>query len=115
MGSLTHSAARAAASVGIDVILKKVNKDDREAEIIKLIDLMEKYMDGVELGVNYDSIRTMIADKNGALNKYINRVLDEVDPNVIKTTVLNFGFEAMLHGTKTIRKCEKFISAIFHG
>lgn len=104
MGSLTHSAARAAASVGIDVILKKVNKDDREAEIIKLIDLMEKYMDGVELGVNYDSIRTMIADKNGALNKYINRVLDEVDPNVIKTTVLNFGFEAMLHGTKTIRK-----------
>ena len=30
--------------------------------------------------------------------------MDELDPNVIKTTILNFGFEAMLHGTKTIRK-----------
>lgn len=104
MGSLTHSAARAAAGVGIDMVLKKVNKDDRDTEMVKLVDLMEKYMDGVELGVNYDQIRTMVADKNGALNQYLNRIFDEIDPHVIKTTVLNFGFEAFLHGTKTIRK-----------
>lgn len=104
MGKLTHAAARTAAGVGIDVILKKVNKDDREREMVKLVDLMEHYMDDVELGVNYDSMRAMVQDKEGALNQFLNRVLDEVDPHVLKTTALNFGFEALLHGTKSIRK-----------
>ena len=104
MGSLSHSATRAAASLGLNMILKKVDKDEREPEMIKLIDLMEKYMDGVDLGVDYDNMRAMIADKDGALNQYVNRMLDELDSHVIKTTVLNFGLEAMLHGTKTIRE-----------
>ncbi len=107
MGKLTHAAARNAASLGIDLVYKKINKDEREKEIVKLIDFMEKYMEGTDIGVNYDHIRTMICDKDGALNKYINRILDELDPHVVKTTVLNFGFEAFLHGTKTIRKMRK--------
>ena len=46
----------------------------------------------------------MISDKDCTLNKYMNRLLDEVDPNVLKTTALNLGFEAFMHGTKTIHK-----------
>ena len=41
MGNLGHQAARAAASKIIDIILKGLDKD-REAEVCKLIDLMEK-------------------------------------------------------------------------
>ena len=44
MGNLGHQAARAAASKIIDIILKGLDKD-REAEVCKLIDLMEKYME----------------------------------------------------------------------
>ena len=45
MGNLSHLSARKAASLGIDVILKKVNKDDRDKEMLKLVDIMEKYME----------------------------------------------------------------------
>ena len=103
MGNLGHQAARAAASKIIDIILKGLDKD-REAEVCKLIDLMEKYMDGEKISLNYDLARKMISDKDCTLNKYMNRLLDEVDPNVLKTTALNLGFEAFMHGTKTIHK-----------
>ena len=46
----------------------------------------------------------MLQDDGSALSQYLNRALDEIDPNVLKTTLLNFGFEAMLNGTMTIRK-----------
>ena len=51
MGNLGHQAARAAASKIIDIILKGLDKD-REAEVCKLIDLMEKYMDGEKISLN---------------------------------------------------------------
>lgn len=103
MGNLTHAAGRLAVSKVSDVVLKNLDKD-REKEIVKLVDFMEKYMDGEKLDINYEKARTMITDKNGALNHYINRLLDEVDPHVLKTMVLNLGFEAFLNGTKTSRK-----------
>ena len=105
MGNLTHAAGRLAVSKVSDVVLKNLDKD-REKEIVKLVDFMEKYMDGEKLDINYEKARTMITDKNGALNHYINRLLDEVDPHVLKTMVLNLGFEAFLNGTKTIRKMQ---------
>lgn len=104
MGSLTHKAARTAAGLGIDQALKKVTRGDREAELEKLIDLAEKYTAGTNLTVNFDNYRSLILDESSALSQYLNRALDEIDPNVLKTTILNFGFEAMLNGTMTIRK-----------
>ena len=103
MSNLGHSAARAVASKAIDVVLKNVDKN-REEGVCKLIDFMQKYMSEEKLDVNYDKAREMVCNKDGAFNKYINRVLDEVDPHVLKTMALNLGFEAFMYGTKTIRK-----------
>ena len=107
MAKLTHLSARKAASLGIDVILKKVNRTDREEEMLKLVDIMEKFMEGDELALDYDWIRGLVGDRQSALNGYINRGLDELDPHVIKTTALNLGFEAMLSGTKTMHAMRK--------
>ena len=112
MGSLTHIAARTAAGIGIDQTLKKVSRGDRETELLKLIDLMEKYVAGSSIQVNGDAYRNLIKDENSALSRYINRALDEVDHNVLRTTVLNFGFEAMLNGTMTIRKMREVHGAV---
>lgn len=43
MGAMTHAAGRMAFSAAIDVALKDVRKN-REEGIVKLVDLMEKYM-----------------------------------------------------------------------
>ena len=103
MGTITHKAGRIAVSKVTDVILKNLDKD-REKEILKLVDVIEKYMDGEKLDVDFNNIRKKIEDKDSAINKYINKALDEIDPGVLKTIVLNLGFEAFLNGTKTIRK-----------
>lgn len=103
MGTITHKAGRIAVSKATDIILKNLDKD-REKEILKLVDFIEKYMDGEKLDVDFDGVRQKVSDKDSALNKYINKALDEIDPNVLKTIVLNLGFEAFLNGTKTIRK-----------
>ena len=103
MSNIGHSAARLAASKTIDIALKNIDKN-REQEVVKLIDFMEKYMSDEKMDVDYEKAKEIISDKNNALNKYMNRVLDEVDPAVLKTMALNLGFEAFMHGTKTIRK-----------
>ena len=103
MGTITHAAARLSFSKAIDVVLKDVDKN-REEAIVKIVDLMQKYMGDEKLDLDYDNIRKMIRDKDGAFNKYINKVLDEIDPHVLKTAALNLGYEAFFHGTKTIRK-----------
>lgn len=103
MGTITHKAGRVAVGKAADVVIKNLDKD-REKEILKLVDFMEKYMDGEKLDVDFDSVRKKIKDKDSALNKYINKALDEIDPGVLKTMVLNLGFESFLNGTKTIRK-----------
>ena len=104
MGTLTHAAARLAAGTAIDRALKKIDNKDRQTELLKLVDLMQTYMDGEKLDVDFDKIRGLLADSDSALNHYIGRILDEVDPAVLKTAILNFGFEAFLNGTKTIRR-----------
>ena len=103
MGTMTHAAERTVFGKAIDVALRNINKN-REKEMIKLIDLMEKYMKDEKLDVDFEKAREMVQDKNCTLNQYINRLLDEVDPHVLQTMALNLGFEAFFHGTKTIRK-----------
>ena len=106
MNKFTHMSARKAASIAVDVLLNKVNKDNREEEMVKVIDFVEKYMTGEDF-VDFSYARKIVSDKNTALNKYLNKTLDEVDPFVAKTTILNLGFESMLYGTKTMHKMKE--------
>lgn len=101
--TMTHKAGRAAFGKAIDIALRNADKD-WEPEVEKLMDLMQNYMSGEKLDIDYDKAKEMICNKEGTLNRYIHRILEEVDPHVLKTTALNLGFEAFFHGTKTIRK-----------
>ncbi len=104
MKRIGHTAERMAVGTAIDLVLKKINKEEREQELVKMVDFMEKYVNVLPEKINYDRMKELISDKEGFINQYVNRVLDEVDPKVLKTMALNFGFEAMLNGTKKIRE-----------
>lgn len=104
MKNIGHTAERMAVGAAIDLVLKKINRDEREQELVKMIDFMEKYVNVLPEKIDYDRMKELIMDKEGFINQYVNRVLDEVDPKVLKTMALNFGFEAMLNGTKKIRE-----------
>lgn len=105
MNKLTHMSARKAASLGVDVLLNKVD-NNREDGMLKLIDISEKYMSGEDF-IDFAYARELVSNKNSATNKYLNKALDEIDPFVAKTTILNLGFEAMVHGTKTMHKMKE--------
>lgn len=103
MGTLTHKAARATYGTAIDMVLRHVNKD-REKGFLDMVDLTEKYVGKQFPKEAYDGARKLIQNPDGKWMKYVNRILDEVDPHVIKQTALNLGYEAAIHGTKTIRE-----------
>ena len=71
MGNLGHQAARLAASKICDNIVKGLCKDP-ETEVVKLIDMWQKFMGDEKIDLNYDSARKMICDKDCTLNKYMN-------------------------------------------
>ena len=106
MSTLSHKAARGAYGTAIDMVLRHMNKD-REKGMLQLVDLTERYMGSHFDSKNYEAARRMIKDPESKWMKDINRLLDEVDPYVIRQSALNLGYEAGLYGTKTIREMRK--------
>ena len=100
---LTHEASRVAFSALINSTIKYVNKD-REKSLMKLVDLSERFMGDNYPKESYEGARSLIHDPDGKWMKYLNKALDEIHPNIIKTAALNLGFEAGLYSTKKIRK-----------
>lgn len=100
---LTHEASRVAFSALINSTIRYVNKD-REKSLMKLVDLSERFMGDNYPKESYEGARSLIQDPDGKWMKYLNKALDEIHPNIIKTAALNLGFEAGLYSTKKIRK-----------
>ena len=103
MGNLASAVERKAFSVAIDAALKHMNKD-REKALLQIVDLTEKFMGNNFNKASYDATRAMIQNPDHKWMRYVNRLLDELDPHVAKMTALNLSYQAAFYGTKTIRK-----------
>ena len=106
MDNVLHSVQRATFSKAIDLVLTRVKKD-RVKGLLELVDVSEKFLGDDYSKETYDNIRAEIQDPDSKWMHYINRVLDETHPNVVKMNALNLGFEAAFRGTKVIRKMRK--------
>ena len=102
MASFTHKAARLAFSKALDVMLDRVYKD-REKGLTDALNVIEKFAPDTFSKETYAMFRKFLTDPNEKWNQYLNKLIDELDPNVLKMTLLNLVFEAMINGTKTIR------------
>lgn len=102
-----HAATRAAFGAAIDGTLKYVNQD-REKHLLTLVDLSERFLGDTFKPVVFEGARKLILE-NGKWMQFVNRALDELDPNVVKMNALNLGFEAGFSGFKKTRKApEKY-------
>lgn len=106
LDKVSHAAERKAMEVAIDHIVKGLDKD-RTGEYLKLIDLAEKFYGKGFSKESYDAARVAVQDPNNKWVKYINSVIDDANPEFIKKTALNLGYEAFFRGTKTIRENRK--------
>ena len=90
MAGLKFQAERAAFGLAADKVLKYMNKtDDRTKALLKLVDLTENFAKDRFQPESYEAARTMIQDPDNKWVQYLNRLFDEVDPHVLKTTALN--------------------------
>ena len=94
LDKVSHAAERKAMEVAIDHIVKGLDKD-RTGEYLKLIDLAEKFYGKGFSKESYDAARVAVQDPNNKWVKYINSVIDDANPEFIKKTALNLGYEAL--------------------
>ena len=94
---------RAAAGAAIDGVLKYVNHgDDRTKALLNLTDFVQKFTGNMFAEKTFDNIRTMLQNPDNKWVQYVNRGLDELDPQVIKMTALNLGFQAAFVWIKSV-------------
>ena len=103
MNKLAHAAGRKVFSGVIDVALGQVKKNPEQA-FLNIVDTAQKYIGEFNIGVNWDYLHKVAGDPECTLNRYVTRMVNELHPNVLKTTLLDLGYEAFYNGTKTIRE-----------
>ena len=93
VANAAHLAERKALSVVLDAAIKNVNKD-RAANMIKIVDLVQKFNGDTWSPTAYDNLRNVFRDPNSKYMQFTNKILDNIDPKILKTQLLNLGFEA---------------------
>lgn len=86
-----------------DILLKYLNRNTEE-NLLKLVDWAQNFMGNIFDEGYYDKTRDLIKDQDNKWMKYLERMIKETDPHVLKTHVLNLGYEASLYGLKKIHK-----------
>ena len=101
---LTHAAERQAFSVFIDGFLKHLDKaEDRRDVYLKITDAAGKFYGKTVTPETLEKVKAAIRDPENRWFNFIDRIMSETDPHIIKMLMLNLGYEAFLRGTKTIR------------
>ena len=103
LDSLSHKVQRAAVGTMVDVALAHVNKD-RQKAIAEMVDVAKQFYGDSFSEETYEHAHAVLADPDSKWSKLINCMLNQLDPNVARTTALNLGYEAFFRGTKTIRE-----------
>lgn len=98
-----NSIQRKAIAMLIDQAMSKVSKN-REDALLKIVDIAEKFWNNDYPQELFKKVRSEIRNPESKWMNIVNYLLDEINPNVAKSTILNLGYEAFFKGTKTIRK-----------
>ena len=98
---------RKAFEIMTNSIVGKLTKTDdiakRQETFLELIDKAETFWGNGADKATLDKVREYVKNPENRWVKFVNRVLDETNPNYAKKFLLNLGYEAFFRGTKTIR------------
>ena len=105
-----HAVERAAVEKMADELIKKLNQagdyESRSEIYVKIVDLAEKFYTDAS-PETFERIRTYVSNPGNRWIRMINHVLDDADPQYVKSVLLNLGYEAFFCGTKKIRENRK--------
>ena len=101
--SLTHKMQRAALGKTVDLVLSHAEKDPAKT-VGQIVDLSKQFYGDSFSDETYAHAKQTLTNPDSKWSKLINCMLNQLDPNVARTTALNLGYEAFFRGTKTIRE-----------
>ena len=101
---LKHSAERAVFGKLIDKVLKDTNEKGVQKAFGPLLKDVKKIMGDGWSEQAYANLQTIVDDPNSKWAHYVERVIKDTDPKVLKTFLLNAFFEAGLTGFKESRE-----------
>ena len=92
------------ASKAIEGAIKYINDSDkRQEKLLKLVDLSQKIMGDKFRTEVFDGARNLISDNDNKWMQYVNKAINELDPNVVKMHALNLGYQSAFYGySKTV-------------
>ena len=98
------------ASKAIDSVIKYINDPDkRQDKLLKLVDLSQKLMGDKFRKEVFDGARNLISDDQNKWMIYVNKLINELDPNVVKMHALNLGYQSAFYGySKTQELAKKY-------
>lgn len=107
-----HAAERKVFEKLIDSIVGKLQGADsdeaRTKVYLQLIDKAQKFWGSSEEDKEkFEYVKEYVKNPNNRWVKFINRVLDETNPQYARKFLLNLGYEAFFRGTKLIRENRK--------
>ena len=104
---IAHAAERKAFSVALDQIIKAASGDDREKNLDKLINMAGNLLKDTAPGVTRGLKAGLYPGSKW--EQFLWSVIDETDPHVLKTVVLNGGYEAAFRGLRnTTANADKY-------
>ena len=112
--SLTHKMQRAALGKTVDLVLSHAEKDPAKT-VGQIVDLSKQFYGDSFSDETYAHAKQTLTDPNSKWSKLINCMLNQLDPNVARTTALNLGYEAFSAAPRPSARTASNISATFPG
>jgi len=95
---IAHAAERKAFEIALDQALRTVSGPDREKNVMKFIDMAGKLLKDTNPGATRGMRAALYPGSKW--EKYLFSMIDEINPNVLRTTILNGGYEAAFRGLR---------------
>ena len=109
MASVKHNVERIALSAGIDYAIRHIKKD-RQQGLLDILNLIERYMPSTKhdetytkTGNAFTNFRRFVSDPNSKWVDYAHSLFTDVNPKVLRTSLLNLGYEAGYVGLEKAR------------
>lgn len=105
MGNISNSIEKKAFEVVVNNLVRKLKKaEEKRSVYIQIIDLIDKLSIKGISGDNLKLVKRAALDENNRWFQMLDNIVENIDPNIARETLLALGYEAFLNGTKTIRK-----------
>ena len=100
LNTLVHKAQKEPVALLVNRIMAEKNPEDRKKTLKRLTTIMETFFGDLFEKESFDKARKLI-DEDGKWFQFLNRALDTLNPNVVRTAVMDLGFESGFYGLRT--------------